>query len=204
MVWLDVASAWCAWLWCRARQARRVATSADLPGGTSCSRFRQRLGRVFAHKRARGVVRIAHRYPRAPPVELTLQFCCCVQFEALRRTQTTELWEHHEGKGSVNKYAMEACKYQSSCNLTKQIEAKKAKKSLNIIHIGNICKPRSKILAQLSGCAAPLHLPSRAVGRHVRSRVAPRCPKEMHLGACLSHRRWGNGSEIGGGAGSAR
>ena len=29
---------------------------------------------------------------------------------------------------------------QSSCNLTKQMQAKKAKKSLNIIHIGNICE----------------------------------------------------------------
>ena len=29
---------------------------------------------------------------------------------------------------------------QSSCNLIRQDQAKKSKKSLNIIHIGNICK----------------------------------------------------------------
>jgi len=38
----------------------------------------------------------------------------------------------------VRKEMMSACKLQSSCNLTKQADAKKAKKSLNIIHIGNI------------------------------------------------------------------
>jgi hypothetical protein len=75
------------------------------------------------------------------------------QFEALRRIQTTELWEHHEHKNAVEQYALEACKYQSSCNLTKQIQAKKAKKSLNIIHIGNICNalpPSRCLLAVLS------------------------------------------------------
>jgi hypothetical protein len=62
-----------------------------------------------------------------------------VQFEFARRMQTTELWEHHDNKSAAEKYALEACKYQASCNLTKQAQAKKAKKSLNIIHIGNIC-----------------------------------------------------------------
>eukprot|EP00293_Proteomonas_sulcata_P016367 CAMPEP_0184310686 /NCGR_PEP_ID=MMETSP1049-20130417/33386_1 /TAXON_ID=77928 /ORGANISM="Proteomonas sulcata, Strain CCMP704" /LENGTH=63 /DNA_ID=CAMNT_0026625181 /DNA_START=9 /DNA_END=200 /DNA_ORIENTATION=+ len=54
------------------------------------------------------------------------------------------LWENDDetqAKGiseDVRKEMMSACKLQSSCNLTKQADAKKAKKSLNIIHIGNI------------------------------------------------------------------
>lgn len=114
-----------------------------------------------------------------------LTLCCVCQFELARR-QFTELWEHKAAKDEVEKYAMEACKYQvrcsrealveklhdlafvsrssnlvycisslttaplpslltpnalqSSCNLTKQAHAVKSKKSLNIIHIGNICK----------------------------------------------------------------
>ena len=36
-----------------------------------------------------------------------------VQFELVaRQLQTTELWEHHEHKNSIEKLAMEACKYQ--------------------------------------------------------------------------------------------
>ena len=36
-----------------------------------------------------------------------------VQFELVaRRMQTTELWEHHEHQNSIEKLAMEACKYQ--------------------------------------------------------------------------------------------
>eukprot|EP00282_Hemiselmis_andersenii_P010234 CAMPEP_0114134366 /NCGR_PEP_ID=MMETSP0043_2-20121206/14114_1 /TAXON_ID=464988 /ORGANISM="Hemiselmis andersenii, Strain CCMP644" /LENGTH=58 /DNA_ID=CAMNT_0001227991 /DNA_START=41 /DNA_END=217 /DNA_ORIENTATION=+ len=41
-------------------------------------------------------------------------------------------------KTAIKHEALAACKYQSSCNLTRQEEAKKDKKSLNIIHIGNI------------------------------------------------------------------
>eukprot|EP00291_Cryptomonas_curvata_P025583 CAMPEP_0172175934 /NCGR_PEP_ID=MMETSP1050-20130122/14516_1 /TAXON_ID=233186 /ORGANISM="Cryptomonas curvata, Strain CCAP979/52" /LENGTH=60 /DNA_ID=CAMNT_0012848117 /DNA_START=17 /DNA_END=199 /DNA_ORIENTATION=+ len=52
------------------------------------------------------------------------------------------LWEEEshlsEAQREVRKAALDACKYQSSCNLIRQDEAKKAKKSLNIIHIGNI------------------------------------------------------------------
>ena len=62
----------------------------------------------------------------------------CWQFELARR-QMTELWAHHDSKAQEEKYALQACKYQSSCNLVKQAQARKAKKSLNIIHIGNIC-----------------------------------------------------------------
>lgn len=49
---------------------------------------------------------------------------------------------------------------QSSCNLTVQAEAKKAKKSLNIIHIGNICEPPS-LLTPCSPDKVPQNLPAR-------------------------------------------
>ena len=76
----------------------------------------------------------------------------------------TELWAHHDSKAQEEKYALEACKYQSSCNLVKQAQARKAKKSLNIIHIGNICAyltlprcaalaPRIRTCARLTLCA---------------------------------------------------
>ena len=81
----------------------------------------------------------------------------CWQFELARR-QMTELWAHHDSKAQEEKYALEACKYQSSCNLVKQAQARKAKKSLNIIHIGNICAyltlPRCAALApRIRTCA---------------------------------------------------
>eukprot|EP00287_Rhodomonas_sp_CCMP768_P004031 CAMPEP_0196725782 /NCGR_PEP_ID=MMETSP1091-20130531/7224_1 /TAXON_ID=302021 /ORGANISM="Rhodomonas sp., Strain CCMP768" /LENGTH=52 /DNA_ID=CAMNT_0042068097 /DNA_START=57 /DNA_END=215 /DNA_ORIENTATION=+ len=50
------------------------------------------------------------------------------------------LWGDKDSLGldAGKQAALDACKYQSSCNLTKQADAKKARKSLNIIHIGNI------------------------------------------------------------------
>jgi len=54
---------------------------------------------------------------------------------------------------------------QSSCNLTKQMQAKKAKKSLNIIHIGNICE-------------RPFRLPERPFRLHATlpMHTSPRLP----------------------------
>ncbi len=43
-----------------------------------------------------------------------LTLCCVCQFELARR-QFTELWEHKAAKDEVEKYAMEACKYQVCC-----------------------------------------------------------------------------------------